>query len=111
MTFVENGRVGQTLIRDNIRITGSREQTRLIARDATRLGPADEPATLVFLDPPYGKGMGERALASAREGGWLAEDALIVWEEASPVEPPTGFVLEDRRAYGGTHITLMRFAG
>ena len=111
VSFVENGRTSQNLIRENIKITGCQDQARLINRDATRLGQADTPATLVFLDPPYGKGLGERALASARSAGWLAENALIVWEEATPVEVPEGFVLEDRRSYGGTHITLMRFAG
>ncbi len=109
VTFVENGRAGQGLIRENIGLTGSAAQTRLISRDATRLGPcADQPATLVFLDPPYGKGLGARALAAALAGGWLAPSALIVWEEAAPVDPPEGFTLEDRRRYGGTHVTLLR---
>lgn len=111
VTFVEKGRVGQALIRENIQITGSAAQTRLIGRDATRLGQAERAATLVFLDPPYGKALGEKAVAVAVAGGWLAPDALVVWEEAGPVEPPEGFVLEDHRTYGGTHITVMRFVG
>ena len=110
VTFVENGRVGQGLIRENIRMTSSAPQTRLLTRDATRLGPcADEPVTLVFLDPPYGKGLGERALDAAVTGGWLAAGAVIVWEEAIPIDAPAGFVLEDRRSYGGTQITILRF--
>ncbi len=109
-TFVENGRTGQALIRENIKITGTADQTRLITRDATRLGSAAQPATLVFLDPPYGKSMGEKAILAAQSGGWLAENALIVWEESAPVEPPDGFIPEDSRTYGGTHITFLRFA-
>ena len=109
-TFVENGRIAQNLIRENVKITGTRDRTRLIARDATRLGAADIPATLVFLDPPYGKGLGERALSAAQDGGWLADNALIVCEEADTVEPPPGFTAEDTRRYGGTYITFMRFA-
>lgn len=110
VTFVENGRVGQGLIRENIRLTQTQDRTRLITRDATRLGPPDQdPATLVFLDPPYGKGMGERAVLSAGASGWFAPQALIVWEEAAPVEAPDGFRLEDRRRYGATHVTLLRF--
>ncbi|WP_050931548.1 16S rRNA (guanine(966)-N(2))-methyltransferase RsmD [Aestuariivita boseongensis] len=111
VTFVEKGRVGQGLIRENIRITGSAQKTRLIARDATRLGQADRQATLVFLDPPYGKALGERAVEAVVAGGWLAEGALLVWEEAAPVNPPPGFALEDSRAFGGTHITFLRFVG
>ena len=110
VTFVENGRAGQALIRENIALTGSVAQTRLVTRDATRLGPCDDaPATLVFLDPPYGKQLGEPALASAVAGGWIAPGARIVWEEAGALDPPEGFVLEDRRRYGDTHVTLLRF--
>lgn len=108
--FVENGRTAHNLIRENVQMTGTRDRTNLIARDATRLGASEMPASLVFLDPPYGKGMGERALSAALDGGWLADEALIVWEEAGPVDPPPGFSVEDRRKYGGTHITFMRFA-
>ena len=110
VTFVEKGRVGQNLIRENIKITGAADKTRLIARDATRLGQAEHPATLVFLDPPYGKSLGEKAIAAVRAGGWLAPNALVVWEEAKPVDPPEGFVREDNRTYGSTHITFLRFA-
>ena len=110
VSFVEKGRVGQALIRENIQITGSADQTRLIARDAMRLGRAERAASLVFLDPPYGKSMGEKAIEAARAGGWIAPGALIVWEEDAPVEPPDGFTLADHRTYGGTHITCMRFA-
>ena len=59
--------------------------TRIFRRDATKLGPAHplEPFTLVFLDPPYGQGLAEAALAAAREGGWLTNGALVVVEEAA----------------------------
>ena len=63
---------------------------------------------LIFLDPPYGQGLGERALASAVAGGWIASRALIVWEDSVPPLPPAGFDLLDQRRYGGTVITLLR---
>ena len=110
VTFVENGRIGQALIQENIKLIGASDQTRLVKRDATRLGQADRPATLVFLDPPYGKALGEKAIAAVLDGGWLAPNASIVWEEAHRVDPPAGFILEDSRTYGGTHITFLRFA-
>lgn len=112
VTFVENGRVGQGLIAKNIAITGCAAATRLIRRDATRLGPCpDDPFDLVFLDPPYGMGLGQKALAAARAGGWLAPGALIVWEENAPMDPPPGFALLDRRRYGDTHVTLLEEVG
>ncbi|KNG94715.1 16S rRNA (guanine(966)-N(2))-methyltransferase RsmD [Pseudaestuariivita atlantica] len=110
--FVESGRVGQGLIRDNIRALGLGGRARLIARDATRPGHSSGlMAGLVFLDPPYGRDLGARALAAAAWGGWLAEDALIVWEEAAPMDPPEGFETLEERRYGGTVFTLMRWGG
>lgn len=108
VTFVDDGRVAQGLITKNINLTGSLDWTTLIRRDATRLGPnPGAPCGLIFLDPPYGKGMGARALATALAGGWVADDALIVWEESAPMPAPEGFTLHDARKYGDTHITLM----
>ncbi len=107
VTFVDDGRVAQGLIRKNIDLTRSADRTDLIRRDATRLG--DNPGAaydLIFLDPPYGKGMGQKALA-ALSNGWIADDALIVWEENAPMQAPEGFDLHGARKYGDTHISLM----
>jgi 16S rRNA (guanine966-N2)-methyltransferase len=104
--FVEKGRVGQRLIRENIELLGCSDVAKLVGADATRL-PAGTPSTLVFLDPPYGKGLGEKALASALAGGWIAPEALIVWEESAPQIAPAGFTLEETRRYGDTHVKVL----
>ena len=107
--FVDDGRKAVSLIKANIRTLGC-ETARVISRDATRLPACDgESATLVFLDPPYGKGLGQRALVSAVAGGWLADGALIVWEENTPQVAPEGFTRLDTRKYGDTHVTVLRF--
>ena len=71
-------------MRANVETLGVGGVSRIFRRDATKLGPVRpvEPFSLAFLDPPYGKGLAEQALASARDGGWLAPEALIVVEEA-----------------------------
>ena len=108
VVFVENGRVAQKLVLENIKKLRVQEQTTLMRVDATALGVcAATPFDLVFLDPPYGKGMGQQALAVARAGGWLAKSALIVWEENAPMDAPDGFTRTDRRKYGDTHVTLL----
>ncbi len=108
VTFVDDGRTALGLIRQNVQLTGAGPRADILRKDAARLppNPAD-PCSLVFLDPPYGKGLGQKALFAALEGAWIADDALIVWEESSPMEPPPGFVRHDARRYGDTHITLM----
>lgn len=107
-TFVENGPKALTLLRRNIDICGVSGETSVIKRDATRLQPCGEPPfNLIFLDPPYGKGLGSKALRAATEGGWVAPDALIVWEESHPEPPPQGYALLDQRRYGDTIISIV----
>ncbi|MFZ5963062.1 16S rRNA (guanine(966)-N(2))-methyltransferase RsmD [Thalassococcus sp. BH17M4-6] len=110
VTFADDGRKAQALIRRNIALLAATGQTRLLACDATRLPMADAPCDLLFLDPPYGKGLGARALASARAGGWIADGALIVWEESAPQAAPAGFDLLEARRYGDTHVTVLEYS-
>lgn len=106
--FVDDGRAAQRLIAQNITKLRVGAETEIIRRDARHLpGRTGAPFDLVFLDPPYRKGFGLSALLSADKGGWLASDAFIVWEEASEMGAPDGFVLRDHRRYGDTHITLL----
>ncbi len=107
-TLVDDGPAARALIARNIALTRT-EAARHLRLDATRLPACPEaPFTLVFLDPPYGKGLGEAALAAAQKGGWLAPEALVVWEESAPMPPPPGFALLDQRRYGDTHVTILR---
>ena len=109
VTFVDDGVAARALLRANIALCSAQGASQVLVRDATDLGPAPGPAfDLVFLDPPYGKGLGERALVSALGGGWIAPGALIVWEDNAPPLVPPGFGLRDQRSYGGTVITLLR---
>jgi 16S rRNA (guanine966-N2)-methyltransferase len=110
--LVDDGAEARGLIRENQMALGVAGHARIFRRDATRLGPisAMPPFGLVFCDPPYRKGLGEKALASAREGGWLEPDALVVLEEAAGVEValPEGFALLERRDYGETQVLILR---
>lgn len=109
-TFIEEHPKARALIRENIETLALTGQTKLYRRDATRLGPhRGAPFTHVFLDPPYGKGLGERALASALAGGWIAPEGVIALEEAAGAEiAPEGLALSDQRRYGETQILLFR---
>lgn len=107
--FVENGRVAQKLIAQNVEHMRLKAETRVMRNDATQLGAWPYARfDLVFLDPPYGKGMGQLALAAVRSGGWLAPDCTIVWEESAPMYAPAGFEKIDKRKFGDTHVTLLR---
>jgi 16S rRNA (guanine966-N2)-methyltransferase len=107
--FVEDGATALGLLRANIARLREEAAARVLPRDAKRLGPNPEAAfDLVFLDPPYGRGLGEAALATALAGGWLAPGALVVWEEGVDQAAVPGLTLLDRRRYGNTMIALLR---
>ncbi|MGC1466996.1 MAG: 16S rRNA (guanine(966)-N(2))-methyltransferase RsmD [Pseudolabrys sp.] len=112
--FVDEGVEARALLRNNVETLGLGGVTRIFRRDASNLGPAYplEPFSLVFLDPPYGRGLAEKALVSAREGGWLLPDALVVAEEAADAgfKTPGGFEELERRTYDDTAFAFLRFA-
>lgn len=109
--FVDDGAEARGLIRANIDALGLGGATRVLRRDATKLGAMAtfQPFDLVFLDPPYRQGLAERALAAARDGGWLKPGALIVVEEATDAGfvPPVGFSERERRAYADSDLIFL----
>ena len=110
--FVEEGVEARGLIRTNVEALGLTGRTRIFRRDAANLGPAGtvQPFSLVFADPPYRKGFGEKALASALAGNWLAEGAVLVLEEAADVEvaPIAGLARLETRRVGDSQVVFLR---
>ncbi len=109
--FVDDGVEARALLRENVGTLGLGGVTRIFRRDATRLGAAHplEPFSLAFLDPPYRKGLAEKALASARHGSWLTPRALVVVEEAADAgfTAPEGFEELERREYDDTELVFL----
>jgi 16S rRNA (guanine966-N2)-methyltransferase len=117
VVFVEDGAPARALIKANVDKMRVADKTEIWRKDATRLGPntgskTDAPSAptfdLVFLDPPYGKALGERALTHAIAEGWLTPGAMVVWEESAPPQVPAPLVQIDQRRYGSTVVTLCR---
>lgn len=113
--FVETDEAARGAIRDNVDAMGLFGRTRVHRRDATQLGVrpgADGPAfDLAFLDPPYGVGLGETALARLAEGGWLAPGAIVVFERGVAEAPfeVSGYAPLDARDYGAARVHFLRF--
>jgi 16S rRNA (guanine966-N2)-methyltransferase len=110
--FIDEGAEARALLRENVATLGLGGTTRIFRRDATKLGAAHpiEPFSVAFLDPPYGRGLAEQALASARTGGWLAPAALVVVEEAAKpgFTTPEGFDEIERRNYDDSAVIVLR---
>lgn len=114
--FVETDDAARGAIRENVDAFSLFGQTRVHRRSATDLGvrpgSAGEPFDLIFLDPPYGKGLGEQALARLIEEDWLKPGAIVVFERGSgepEIETP-GYERLDARDYGAARVLFLRVA-
>ncbi len=112
--FVETDDGARGAIRENAEALGLFGRTRVHRRSATDLGArpgsAGEAFDIAFLDPPYGKGLGEQALARVIEGDWLAPDAVVVFERAVDdldLSAP-GYELLDERPWGAARVWFLR---
>ena len=116
IVFVDEHPQSRGAIRANIEALNAIGQTKIIRRNALKLGEMEAnikgPFDLVFLDPPYNQGFAEPALTGARDGGWLASPSLCVVEQkkAESFTAPEGFAQIDFRIYGDTQITFLLFA-
>ncbi|HKX65165.1 MAG TPA: 16S rRNA (guanine(966)-N(2))-methyltransferase RsmD [Rhizomicrobium sp.] len=110
--LVDDSADSRALQRENVEALGLTGATRIWRRDATDLGPigpaAGGPFNLVFLDPPYRKELIPKALKSLKDGGWLADKALLVAETESsePLEAPD-YEIIDERDYGETRVRFL----
>jgi 16S rRNA (guanine966-N2)-methyltransferase len=113
--FLDNGAAAKRLIEANIAACKAHGMARLVAGDATN--PAAPPiapwapANLAILDPPYGEGLAEKALAALAAKGWLAPGAVCVVEtgEREEFSVAADFALEDERRYGKSSFRFFRY--
>ena len=115
--FVETDEAARGAIRDNVEALHLYGCTRIHRRDATDLGPrpasAGPPFSLAFLDPPYARGLGEKALAALAADAWLAPGAVLALErgEGEPDIQPPGYDLVDERRYGAAKVLFLKWPG
>jgi len=111
--FVDDHFESRALIRRNVEAAHATGATKIWRRDAAVLGDIPSNAGgvfgLVFIDPPYRKGLADRSLASLVAGNWLAERCLLVVEtaEGEALDVPPSLEIEDDRTYGDTRVRLI----
>ena len=108
-TCVEADRRAAEVIRRNAEALGWTQRVEIRTGRVLELLPRLPGGfALAFVDPPYAEGP---AAALAALGGHLAPGGLVVAEHDAASPPPEqvgGLVLQDRRAYGGTGISIYR---
>ncbi len=113
--FVDSGAEARALLRQNIEALGQGGKSRIFRRDATQLGetPPGQTFDLALLDPPYGAGLADLALAGLVSGGWLKPGALVVVEEeaSASIDAPSSLGLQETRLFGATALHFFTFGG
>lgn len=111
--FVESGREAKRTLAGNLATLGLKTRGQLYRRGATDLGNRSsgigEPFSLVFMDPPYDKGLVRPALHSLMAGNWLTPDALIIAETGlEEIVEPAGWEIIHTRAIGAAKIWFLK---
>ena len=110
--LVDDNREAWEAARQNIEALDETTNVTVLRNDATQPMPRPRhPVDLAFLDPPYRSDMARPALEALRDGGWLADDAICVVEqaEASLFDTPAGFQIVDERRWGDTRVFFLRY--
>ncbi len=111
--FMDTDREALRAVARNAERLGEQDHVTIVEADVTRPPTARAPCGIVFLDAPYGSGLGTRALAALGVQGWLTADAIAAVEMAvaEPFEAPEGFEIRTERTYGRARVVLLRRVG
>ncbi len=107
--FVDNGQQAIQLLRKNISICGVKNKATVIKADATKklTIPHKNSFDLVFIDPPYGKELGLKALKILKKYELLNKETLIILEEGNQIHSIESFSIEDCRRYGSSYAHFL----
>ncbi|HEY6917194.1 MAG TPA: 16S rRNA (guanine(966)-N(2))-methyltransferase RsmD [Allosphingosinicella sp.] len=107
--FVENDRGALDTLRSNVDRFGARDRAEVRSQGVEHVAPPSQPCDLVFLDPPYGKGLADMALARIADPAWVAPGGWVSVETADEgIAIPDAFTMETERRFGKAYIHLLR---
>jgi 16S rRNA (guanine966-N2)-methyltransferase len=108
-TFIERDAAAVKALRGNIEKLGA--NASVVAAPVESVGMALAACDLLLLDPPYGVGLGEIALARLAANGWIAPHALISIETGKKDVLTTDFEVLAVRDHGKARLHLLRAPG
>lgn len=80
VTWVEKHYPALSILKENIALLKVEDQAKILKSDARDLPLAQKPFDVIFMDPPYGRGLAGSTLKSLVEKNWLEEHGLLVLE-------------------------------
>jgi 16S rRNA (guanine966-N2)-methyltransferase len=108
-TFIERDPAALRTLRTNIAACGAEQRCTVITSDALD-PPIGRPCGLLFLDPPYRKGLVAQALERLTARGWVGLETCIVAETGRDEAAPGPVPLLAERIYGAARISVWRAA-
>lgn len=112
--FVEGSVRSGAVLRKNIQACRLKDQAEIVAQEVQKalkiLEERRDSFDLIFLDPPYGRGLACRTLQALSRSSLVGLETLIVAEHSSDEDPASVRLLEriDRRKYGRTEVSFFR---
>ena len=106
-TFIEQDRAALTALRANIAACHAEDRITILSTDALKASSGD-PASLIFLDPPYRQDMVPNTIAHLRSARRIAPNALIIAETSRDEPPPTTTPLLAERTHGAARLSIWR---
>ena len=109
VTFMESQAAALAALERNIDSLSERAHAKALRADVLRPPKAEAPADIVLMDPPYGQGLAEPALAALAQAGWIAADTIVVVElmAKEPFAAPPDFTITDERKYGKARLVFL----
>ncbi|MBZ6378636.1 16S rRNA (guanine(966)-N(2))-methyltransferase RsmD [Pacificimonas flava] len=107
--FVENEPRALAVLRRNVANLRAQALSEIQTSDVLQVRQATVPFDLLFLDPPYEKGLAAPALERLAERGWTSASTLAVVETArEQTLQPVGWNIEGERIYGAARLSFLR---
>lgn len=115
--FIDSSRQAVNIIRQNLNFTHLTENSRVIAGDVVRNVTGmdgERPYGIIFMDPPYDKGLEFQVLEALKDNTICDKDTLIVVEASQETDftkaEELGYKIERVKEYGkkNKHVFLKK---
>jgi len=105
-TFCDKAKASLDLCKRNIEKLGAQEHSTALLKDSSKAVP-EGPYDLIFLDPPYNKGLLDQTLDALGTAKACHEDTILVLEsEKSWHLEDENYSILSEKTYGDTKITF-----
>lgn len=109
--FLENNYRNVKVIRENIELCDFREEAQVKNMDVFKyLNDCNKNFDLIFMDPPYGKGLVNKTISLISDGEFLSNKGLLIAEhhKNEDIEKLFKLTIIKEKVYGDTIISIFQ---